>query len=603
MSAPAASPTTPSPKTPTPRNARRDPSPLPKRWVYRDYDPQVATRLESEANLPRLMAELLAQRKITEPEQAARFLSPELSQLHDPFRMLGMRAAVDRLRRAITNREHILIYGDYDVDGTISVVLLKTLIRLAGGEADFHVPHRVREGYGMRREVIERAAADGVQLVITADNGIRETEVIDRARELGLDAIVTDHHLPSAGVPQAVAVLNPNQPGCDYPDKNLCGAGVVLKFAQALLTDLDWPPAKRDRVLRSMLKMVAIATVADLVPLTGENRVFTKLGLEGLRKPKSPGLRALIGVSGLVVSRVLSAGDVGFRLAPRLNAAGRMDDARAVIDLFSSTDSAEVSGIAEKLDRLNSERQRTEDAIVNDILERLGDLPSPDEMPMIVEGGEGWHQGVVGIVASRVIERFHRPTLVLSCDAQTGKATGSARSIPGFHLLEAIESCAEVFDRFGGHRQAAGCTVPIERIPELRRRLNEHARGVLSPEDFIPTLRLDAELPFAEINQRTMEQLARLAPHGIGNPQPAFSTVGVELAAPSQILKKKHIKLRLRHDERTMAAIGWRMAERARGLARGSTIDAAFTVDVDHFNGGWQLTLKDFRDASDKAAD
>ncbi len=592
MSSPAASSTA----------QRREPSPLPKRWVYRDYDPQVAARLETEVRLPRLLAVLLAQRKITEPEQAVQFLSPDLSQLHDPFRMLGMRAAVERLRRAITSRERILIYGDYDVDGTVSVVLLKTLISLAGGQADFHVPHRVREGYGMRREVIERAAADGVELVITADNGIRETEVIDRARELGLDAIVTDHHLPSAGVPQAAAVLNPNQPGCEYPDKNLCGAGVVLKFAQALLTHLDWPPAKRDRVLRSMLKMVAIATVADLVPLTGENRVFTKLGLEGLRQPKSPGLRTLIGVSGLVVSRGLTAGDVGFRLAPRLNAAGRMDDARAVIDLFSSTDSAEVSGLAEKLDRLNSERQRVEDAIVNDILERLEDLPAPEESPMIVAEGEGWHQGVVGIVASRVIERFHRPTLVLSCDTETGKATGSGRSIQGFHLLEALESCAEVFDRFGGHRQAAGCTLPVERIPELRRRLNEHARSVLSPEDFIPSLRLDAKLPFAEINHRTMEQLARLAPHGIGNPQPAFSTVGVELAAHPRVLKEKHIKLQLRHGGVTILAVGWRLAERARNLARGSTIDAAYTIDADHFNGGWELTLKDFRDASDKAA-
>ena len=602
MSAPAASPTTPSPRTPSPKTPGRDPPPLPKRWVYRDYDPDVAKRLESEVHLPRLMAVLLAQRKITDPEQAARFLSPELSQLDDPFRMLGMRTAVDRLRRAITNRERILIYGDYDVDGTISVVLLKTLINLAGGQADFHVPHRVREGYGMRREVIERAAADGVQLVITADNGIREADVIERASELGLDAIITDHHLPSAGVPNAAAVINPNQPGCDYPDKNLCGAGVVLKLTQALLTDLDWPAAKRDRVLGSMLKMVAIATVADLVPLTGENRVFTKLGLEGLRQPKSLGLRALIGVSGLVTNRKLTAGDVGFRLGPRLNAAGRMDDARAVIDLFSSTDSAEASAIAEKLDRLNSERQRTEDSIVNDILERLEDVPPPEEAPMIVAEGESWHQGVVGIVASRVIERLHRPTLVLSCNPETGKATGSARGIPGFHLLESLESCADILDRFGGHRQAAGCTLAIDRIPELRRRLNEYARGVLSPEDFVPSLRLDAELPFAEINPRTMEQLARLAPHGIGNPQPSFSTRGVEVAAPPRILKEKHIKLQLRHDGVTMSAVGWSMAERARGLARGSTIDAAFTVDTNHFNGGWQLTLKDFRHASDKAA-
>ena len=588
---------------PSPKASRREPSPVPKRWVYRDCDPQVAKQLESEVRLPRLIAVLLAQRNIADPRQAAQFLSPDLSQLHDPFRMLGMRTAVDRLRSAIANRERILIYGDYDVDGTISVVLLQTLVRLAGGEADFHVPHRVREGYGMRREVIERAAEDGVRLVITADNGIRETEVIERANELGLDAIVTDHHLPSTGVPHAVAVLNPNQPGCDYPDKNLCGAGVVLKLAQAVLSDLDWHPAKRDRVLLSMLKMVAIATVADLVPLTGENRIFTKLGLEGLRQPKSLGLRALIGVSGLVTNRKLTAGDVGFRLGPRLNAAGRMDDARAVVELFHSADPTHVSGIAEKLDRLNSERQRTEDAIAHDILERCVGLPPPEETPMIVAEGEGWHQGVVGIVASRVVERLHRPTLVLSCDPETGKATGSARSIPGFHLLESLESCADIFDRFGGHRQAAGCTLPIERIPELRRRLNEHACGVLVPEDFVPKLRLDAELPFTDINHRTMEQLARLAPHGIGNPQPSFSNMGVEVAAAPQVLKEKHIKLQLRHSDTTMAAVGWRMAERARGLARDSAIDAAYTIHTDHFRGGWQLTLRDFRDAAGKGTD
>ena len=485
-----------------------------KRWRYRDFDPAVVDRLRAENGLSRLLAVLLAQRDITDPEQAARFLRPELNQLHDPYRMLGMKRAVERLRRAIHQQERILIYGDYDVDGTTGVVVLRKAIELAGGSADFHVPHRVKDGYGMRRDVIERAARDAVRLIVSVDTGIRETAVVQRANELGIDCIITDHHLPEEAAPPALAVLNPNQPGCGYPDKNLSGAGVAFKLSQALLSGLEWAPSRLHSVLHSMLKVVAIGTVADVVPLLGENRVFVTLGIEGLRKPRNPGLKALLDVAGFNAARSPTAGDIAFRLAPRLNAAGRMDSAQSVIELLTTGRAERAAEIAQKLDRLNTDRQQREDAIVTEVVERLEEIPPPDEAPCIVEAGEAWHRGVIGIVASRIVERYHRPTLILSLDTEQGIATGSGRTIRGFHLLEGLESVADLFERFGGHRQAAGCTLAIERIPELRRRLSDHARRVIQPEDFVPTLNVDSVISFQEITDETMGQITRLAPLG-----------------------------------------------------------------------------------------
>ena len=566
-----------------------------KRWVYREYDQEAARRLQAEAGLTPLMSKLLAQRGMSCPEEVSRFLAPRLDQLHDPGRMLGMGQAVERLRRAIAKNERILIYGDYDVDGTTSVVVLRTAIRLAGGEADYHVPHRVREGYGMRREVIEQAAAGGVRLLISVDNGIREVEAVARARELGIDTIITDHHLPDTAAPPALAILNPNQPGCGYPDKDLCGAGVAFKLSQALLATLDWPGAKRDRVLASLLKIVAIATVADVVPLRGENRVFVKLGLDGLRDPRQPGLRALLRVAR--VSAAPSAGDLGFRVGPRLNAAGRMDEARDVVELLSTGDAAEAERLASKLDRLNSERQRTEDGILTQVLEQLGEVPEPSKLPVMVVAGEEWHVGVIGIVASRLVERFHRPALVLSCDQQ-GVATGSGRSIPKFHFLESLESAADLLERFGGHRQAAGCTIAAERIPELRRRLCAFASARLEAGDYIPVLKVDAELGLDEVGDRLMEQIASLAPHGLGNPKPRFSAAGTKLAVAPRVLKEKHLKLRLSQGTAVFTAMGWRMAERRESLNMGTLVDAVFTIEADRYAGGWQLILEDFRPAS-----
>ncbi len=566
-----------------------------KHWVYRQHETALVERIRSDYRVSPLLAQLLAQRGV---EDINSFLKPSLSALHDPFLMLGMRAAVQRIRGAVANRERILVYGDYDVDGTTSVVLLKTAIELLGGVATFHVPHRIQEGYGMRTEVVEAAACDNVRLLISVDTGIRESEVVNHAREVGIDTIVTDHHLPEEEIPKALAVLNPNQPGCAYPNKYLCGAGIAFKLIQALLTESDWEDSKRRRILASMLKIVAIGTIADMVPLLGENRVFARVGLDGLRRPVTPGLKALLSVAGLRDKAEITAGDVGFRIAPRINAAGRMDHAKDIVTLLTTRDEREAEDIAQRLDELNSERRRAESDVAAEIVERLGHLPSPDVIPFIVVAGEGWHPGVIGIVASRIAERYHRPTLVLSVDAESGMATGSARSISAFHMLEGLESAAEIFERFGGHRQAAGCTIQVDRVTALREALNDYATNALSAEDFVPLLDLDGKLPFAEITDRFMEDLGQLQPHGLGNPTPVFSAPNVVVKTQPKVIKDRHLKLQVEHDDHTFSTIGWRMAEQGADIGIGARLDMAFTVEPDTYWGGWQLNMKDFRRGS-----
>jgi len=490
-----------------------------------------------------VLADLLVARGIEEPEVAARFLSPELGDLHDPLRMSGMQAALDRLEAALERKEKVLIYGDYDVDGTTAIVILKTAIELCGGSADFHVPHRIREGYDLRDDVIERAAADGVRLIISVDTGIRAFSAAETARRTGVDLIVTDHHLPgSGGVPQALVVVNPNQDGCDYPCKYLCGAGVAFKLAQGLMQRrLD--AKDQSRLLMSFMKVVAIATIADAVPLLGENRVFAKLGLQGLRRPVNVGLKALLEVAKLGDGRGLTSTEVAFRIAPRLNAAGRMDIARDVVDLFNEKDMERARKMAARLDQLNAERQEEERRIMDNIESRLEAEPALREAYCVVLDGEGWHRGVIGITASRVVERHGRPTLIIS---RTGdEAHGSGRSIPAFHLLHAIESCPELFSRFGGHAHAVGFALPSANIEKLRQHLDGYARARLTTADFEPQLEFDRELSLREVTPELYQALLLLEPFGMGNSEPIFAARAVRLMAPPQTLKDKHVRLRV----------------------------------------------------------
>ena len=577
------------------------------RWALRIADNSAVQLLASDLNLSLVVSRLLVVRGIASSDAARAFLSPTLSHLHSPYLMLGMKDAVHRLQSAIANKEPILIYGDYDVDGTTAVVILKTAIELCGGVTQFHVPHRIRDGYGMKDDVIERAAAEGVRLIISVDTGIRAFAAADTARRVGVDLIVTDHHLPETeeGVPHALAVLNPNQSACAYPCKALCGAGVAFKVAQALLEATD-----RARLLPSFIKMVAIATVADSVPLTGENRVITKIGLDGLRDPRNLGLKAILDAAQIDLAKPIGTGEIAFRVAPRLNAAGRMDVAEDVIQLFSTRDAAQARSLAEKLSNLNTDRQQEEARILDCIETTLRENPTLRDAYCIVVDGDGWHRGVIGITATRIVERYGRPAIVLSRDGE--EAHGSGRSIRGFHLLEALESCRELFTRFGGHAAAVGLGLPCDRIPQLRAALDTYARGLLTPEDFIPTLDYDADVSLNDVSPRLYDAVQQLRPFGMGNPEPVFRTDNVNVTLPPKVIKDKHLKLRLAQNgaARTPAsgsngkpakswqAMAWRMAERivADPLIVGDALDVAFTLELnDHPDfGGLELRLVDY---------
>jgi len=518
-----------------------------------------------------------------------------------------MKAAVERLDAAIESKEGILVYGDYDVDGTTAVVILKKAIELCGGAADFHVPHRIREGYDLRGDVIERAAAAGIRLVISVDAGTRAFAAAQSARQAGVDLIITDHHLPGpAGLPQAFAVVNPNQPGCEYPCKSLCGAGIAFKVAQALM---EKRLAHRDQsqLLLSFMKIAAIATIADSVPLVGENRVIASLGLNALRLAVNPGLKALLEVSNLG-GKPLSSGEVAFRIAPRINAAGRIDIARDVIDLFSAKDAAVARDIAIRLDKLNSDRQEEERRILQEIDQRLAHDAALRESFCIVIDGDGWHRGVIGITATRVVERYGRPVLVVSRDGE--EAHGSGRSIPAFHLLKELETCGPLFTRYGGHAHAVGFSLPAARVPALQAHLDAYARARLSLADFEQVVNIDAELPLDCVTPEMCDSVRKLEPFGAGNPQPVFFASAARVVASPKILKEKHVRLKLAvggqngleggwRRSLTHNAVGWRLAERVQQekILPGDLLDIAFTLDENEHPefGGIELSLRDFK--------
>lgn len=570
------------------------------RWIIKSVDEQLAAQIAAESRISPLVARLLVGRGVSNADAGRQFLDPKLDQLHSPYLMKGMREAVARIQQAVGNSERILIYGDYDVDGTTAIVILKKAIELIGGTAEFHVPHRIRDGYGMKDDVIERAAESGVRLVISVDTGIRAFAAAEAARRIGLDLIVTDHHLPEDGqLPHALAVLNPNQPDCRYPCKSLCGAGIAFKIAQALLEAWDEVDARR-RLLPSFLKMAAIATIADAVPLVGENRVIAKLGLAGLRDPRNVGLRALMTVAQLGdKQRQLSASDIAFRIAPRMNAAGRMDVAQIVVELFAAREEEKARELAAQLNQLNSDRQASEQQIVQSLEARLTE-PQFADARCIVLDGEGWHRGVIGIAATRVVERTYRPALVISRD--NGEAHGSGRSIPAFHLLNALESCHELFTRYGGHAHAVGFSLPSEHIDELRTRLDLYARQRLTPEDLTPVLEAEAEIELSGISPELIQTVQRMEPFGVGNREPMFVARQLRVLLPPKVLKEKHTKLRLEQTTgRAMRfdAMGWRMSERiaAEGVLANDRIDLAFTLDenIHPDFGGIELRICDFR--------
>lgn len=566
-----------------------------KRWTINKHEREQVAKLARELNVAPITAALLISRGYTDAESAHKFLHPSFDQIHEPNLLRDLKKASERIFQAIERKEKILVWGDYDVDGTTGTVVLRKALEILGAETGFHVPHRFTEGYGLNIPALEKAKEKGFSLVISVDCGSTAFEPIAWAQENGLDVIVTDHHLTKdQGLPNAFAVVNPNQPECEYPDKNLAGVGVAFKLAHALLREKG-----RESLVKGFLKVVAIGTIADIMQLTGENRAIVALGLQDLPQAKNYGLRALMEVASCTSE--MTAYDIGFRIAPRINAAGRMEAARAVVELFETNDLEKARELADHLDRRNRERQEVQKRItelaVQEFVEGGGSKTSPN---FAVVAGEGWHRGVIGLAASKIVEKLHRPAIVISLE--NGVGHGSARSIKPYHLLNGLDSCADLFDQYGGHAQAAGMKIKAENVDLLRRKLNEHCASALTADDLIPEIKVDAMVTTKSLNLALIEQLKQLEPFGAGNPKPTFVTKDLMLTGEPLIMKERHLKLRLADSERRQfEAVWWNGVENMNGLQlRPNTrLDLAYTPEGNTWNGKTrlQLVIQDLREA------
>jgi single-stranded-DNA-specific exonuclease len=555
-----------------------------KRWNIRKHDAAAVNKLASELNVKPLTAALLISRGHDTSDRAFEFLNPSPEHLHEPFLLKGMSDAVARIQKAIAGREKILIWGDYDVDGTTGTVLLRKMLSLLGSDSVFHVPNRFTEGYGINIPALELAYKNGVSLVISVDTGTTSVKEVEFANSVGLDVIITDHHLPKTGeaLPAAVAVVNPNQPGCEYPDKHLAGVGVAFKLAHALLRENGL-----EGEVASLLKIAALGTVADMMELTGENRAIVALGLIDLPKTDSYGLKALMEVADCRSD--MTSYHIGFRIGPRINAAGRMDVAKHVVELFEEKDFGKARKLASLLDSRNRERQQMQLKITE---LALCETDAQDGKHFVVVAGDGWHQGVIGLAASRIAEKLYRPTIVLS--VKDGYGHGSARSISGFHLLNALESCSDLFEKFGGHAAAAGMTIKLANIAELRKRLNEYAASNLTSDDLLPELTIDALVTSDSLGLDLVEQLAAFEPFGAGNPKPVFVTRNLILRDEPFVMKDKHLKLTLIGDRnKQFEAVWWDGVERSKGqtLKPNSRIELAYVAEANTWQGNTRLQL------------
>lgn len=551
-------------------------------WDHLRCDETQVAALARETGMSPIAARVLWLRGITDPPAAERFLRPSLDHLHDPFLLTDVGRASERLLAAIERRERVAVHGDYDVDGVTSTVMLRRALELLGGDVVHFIPNRLSDGYGLQPEAIERLHAQRVRVIVSVDCGIRSAPAARRAAELGIDLIVTDHHEPDVTLPPAFAVINPKRQDCAYPDKDLAGVGVALKLVHALCVKRG-----RQRWLPAFVKIAALGTLADVVPLRGENRVIARLGLDELSRGRHTiGLRALLETSGLAGRRIGSF-EVAFMLAPRINAAGRMSTPDLATRLLLASDEAladEARSLAAQLDTENAKRQQEEADILEAARRRIERDPDIGAHNILVVWGDGWHRGVIGLVASKLVETFNRPAIVLTIEGDV--AHGSGRSIPAFDLLAALQQCAPLFVRFGGHRQAAGLTLDAARLKEFQMRIIEHADRVLSPDDLIPRLPIDGLLPLGAITGRVIEDLSALEPFGSGNRRPVFHARDVEIADGPRILKDRHLRFSIRHQGRTFPAVMWRGADRStffeehrRGL------NVAFSLAENHYQG------------------
>ena len=565
----------------------------PTHWQIAETSPAMQQTLSAATGLSPLLCQLLINRGITDADQVKAFLSPSLHDLQDPYLLHGMDRAIERLLRALREQECIAVYGDYDVDGVTATALLLTFFRELGLHVPYYSPERSSEGYGLNLDAMHRLARDGVRLLITVDCGITAVDEITAARELGIDTIITDHHQPPDVLPDAWALLNPHQSACHYPNKHLCGVGVVFKLITALRAALRQADLFADRLpnLKRHLDLVTLGTIADVTPIQGENRVIVTYGLQEIEQTRKPGLQALRRVSQRE-GKPANAGEVGFQLAPRLNASGRLGSAAQSVALLTSSDPHEAAELAQLLDEANRKRRALQQSIEEAVHDRVTRQYGGNPPAAIVLGDPDWHHGIVGIVAARIAETYHRPTFLLQ--THDGTARGSGRSIPAFDLYQGLQHCSRWLQRFGGHKYAAGLTMDAAHLPYLQEDLIRYADDILDPNDLEPTLHLDAKVDLAEITTSFIEQLVVFAPHGAGNPAPLLGAYGVHITSPIRQMGKKgeHARFQVSQTNTTIDVIAFGQAERICALPPEQPLDIAFTPSLNTWRGRDNIELQ-----------
>ncbi len=561
------------------------------KWVVvSETDASQIARLTADTNLTPNIVKVLINRGLDTPEKILSFLNPQLSDLKDPFDMMGMKEGIERISRAFFDNERIVIYGDYDVDGITATSLLYMVLNKLGAQVDFYLPNRLVEGYGLSKDGIDEAKSLGATLIVTVDTGITAVEEIAYAASQGIDVVITDHHEPGIAVPKAYAIINPKQHGCSYPSE-LSGVGVAFKFVQALYRSLG----QDEHELEEHLDLVALGTAADIVPLVGENRVLTKFGIKQIARTTKPGLKSLTFVSGLM-GKDISTGQVVFILAPRINALGRLGDARQAIRLLATRDEQVAAQIARKLDNENRRRKEIDETTLREALEQMEQITDLEKDRAIVLAADGWHPGVIGIVASRLVERYNVPTVMISIDNDEGK--GSARSIPGFHLCEALKECEHLLIRYGGHKYAAGLSIEKSNIPAFREKFIEVSNRLLTEEDITPKLHIDLEIELTEIDDAFMQALESFSPFGPQNMRPVFLTRNCEVVGQPYTVGHNHLKMRVRKGEATFDVIGFGFGDMARLISsKGCLVDVVYAVEYNTYNNitRKQIRLKDIR--------
>lgn len=568
---------------------------LKKKWILKEFDKARVVEISKNFNISPLTAIILYNRGIREDGQIKDFLARDLSGMHDPFLMKDMDKAVERILLAKKNNEKITIYGDYDVDGITSIAILYKYLKNMGLEVGFYVPDRMVEGYGVNKDALDKIKADGTAVIITVDTGITAIEEADYAKSIGIDFIITDHHECKESIPDVYAAIDPKRKDCEYPFKSLAGVGVVFKLIQAL--DSSEPI---ENLMDEYADLMCLGTVADISPLIDENRVIVTEGLKRFKTTKNIGLKALIDVS--TNGKAITTSTIGYTIAPRINASGRLGCASTSVELFLTEDEEEAAKLADSLCHENTLRQQTEQKMFKEALEYIEQHPGIKDDDILVIPHENWHHGIVGIVSSKITEKYYKPSILFAVDGDSAK--GSGRSIAGFNLFGVLENCSGLLEKFGGHELAAGLTIKAENIEDFRKKINEYAKGRIEDMTLVPTISLDAQIKVPYITIDTVHDINKLQPFGVNNPTPSFSVRNIKIHRISVMSEGKHLRMTLYKDGKYLDTVGFGMGDYYSMFREGDYIDVAFALDINDYKGfqNVQLILKDMRKTEFKDA-